>query len=309
MAYYKLYPSLFMDIDSKLPEDIAKHITYPKFLYDIQSEMYQKYHKIQEEVLYRSDDVWQIARFNTNSNTSTTGTKMESYYSSIKTVDSNTSKLGLVIPYTKYGRQNIISYLVGTYDVNSGYKLTLYKFSSDSNIVGPMQLNQQIEQDETILEPITALNTTGTRLLRNMIIVPIDNTLLYVEPIYQVRPNEARPNEQVIPTLAKVVVASGNKLAIGNNLEEALENLLSKEAVNIEIEDSDNEEDLIQDIIKANHNLQESNDNNDWEMMGQDIKKLQELILKLETFQNESANIVNNTTNDISNVIGNNVIL
>ena len=295
MAYYKLYPSLFMDLEASLPKDIAEHITYPELLYNIQAEVYQRYHKIQTEVLYRNDDVWQIARFNTSNSTLTSGTKMEPYYTMVKTVDDNMN-LGLVIPYTSYGKQNIISYLVGTYDVQGGSKLTLYKFENGSNIVGPAQLNQQIEQDETISKQIELLNKTGTKLLRSMIIVPIQDTLLYVEPIYQVK-----LNEEGVPTLAKVIVASGNKVAIGNTLEDALENLLSQEAVNIEIEDSDNEQDLIEAIIKANQNLQESSENNDWEMMGKDIQKLQELILKLEELHKEEYDeeIVNNVVNNV----------
>lgn len=293
MAYYKLYPSLFMNLEASIPEDIAEHITYPQLLYNIQAEVYQRYHKIQTEVLYRNDDVWDIARFNTSNSTLASGAKMKPYYTMVKTVDDDI-ELGLVIPYTSYGKQNIISYLVGTYDANGGSKLTLYKFENGSNVLGPAQLNEQIEQDETISAQIEALNKTGTKLLKSMIILPIEDTLLYVEPIYQVK-----LNEEGVPTLAKVVVASGNKVAMGDTVTEALENLLSKEAVNIEIEDSDNEKDLIEAIIKANQNLQESSENNDWEMMGKDIKKLQELILKLEELQKEE--YTQNNTNTIEN--------
>ena len=96
-----------------------------------------------------------------------------------------------------------------------------------------------------------------------MIIVPIKNTLLYVEPIYQTMLNESE-----VPVLKKVIVASGNKVAIGNSLSNALENLLSKYAVDIEVENTEDVEGLIEAIIKANENLTNSNNNNDWEMMG-----------------------------------------
>ena len=80
--------------------------------------------------------------------------------------------------------------------------------------------------------------------------MPIENTLLYVEPIYQTMLNESD-----VPILKKVVVASGNKVAIGDNLTKALENLLSKYAVDIEIENTDDMEGLIEAVIKANNNL------------------------------------------------------
>ena len=148
----------------------------------------------------------------------------------------------------------------------------------DSNVLGPMQLDNQIEQDELISSEIKSLNTTGTRVTKDMVVVPINDKLLYVESIYQTMLNE----ESKIPVLKKIVVASGNKVAIGNNLEEALANLLSKDASSIEVENTDDIDGLIDAIVKANKNLSESANNNDWELMGTDIKKLQTLINSLE---------------------------
>ena len=138
-----------------------------------------------------------------------------------------------------------------------------------------------------------------------MIIVPINNTLLYVEPIYQTMLNESD-----VPILKKVIVASGNKVAMADTLTKALENLLSTFAVDIEVENTDDIEGLIEAIIKANQNLTQSNTNNDWEMMGKDVKRLQDLITSLETMKkqedkkkeelektNPSTNNTVNTTN------------
>ena len=111
-----------------------------------------------------------------------------------------------------------------------------------------------------------------------MKIIPIDGTVLYVETIYQTMTNE--PNAPT--TLEKVIVASGTKVAIGDTLHEAIDNLLSQSAVNIDITNTDSIEGMIEAIINANKNLTESNDRNDWEMMGTDLKKLQELIDTLE---------------------------
>ena len=139
-----------------------------------------------------------------------------------------------------------------------------------------------------------------------MIVVPLENTVLYVEPIYQTKLNESK-----IPVLKKVVVSSGNKIAIGDTIQKALENLLSTYAVDIEIENTESLQGLIEAIIKANNNLTESNENDDWEMMGRDLKRLQELIKSLETMNEEQnkkeekqsnlntvnqTNSVNNTT-------------
>src|SRR5699024_11070059 len=85
-----------------------------------------------------------------------------------------------------------------------------------------------------------------------------------------------------IPLLKKVIVASGNKVAIGDTLRESLNNLLSQYAVDIEVENTEDIDGLIDAIIKANTNLKNSSSNNDWEMIGKDLSKLQDLINKLE---------------------------
>ncbi len=275
MAYRNIYESLFVDLDEEIPQDIANHFVYPEFLYKVQAEILKVYHNVKPDVLYRADDLWDIAKYNSVRTTKSTGTYMKPYYTMIKTEDGE--EFGLVQIYTPDEKQNLISYLVGSTE-NGNNHLELYKFSADSNIVGPMQLDKQIEEDEVIAKELEALNTTGTKLTKQMIVVPIDNTLLYVEPIYQTMLNESE-----VPVLKKIIVASGNKVAIGDTLTKALENLLSQYAVDIEVENTDDIKGLIEAIIKANHNLTDSNNNNDWEMVGKDIKRLQELITSLET--------------------------
>lgn len=275
MAYRNVYPTLFEELDEEIPQDISKHFIYPEYLYNVQAELLKIYHNVKPDVLYRTDDLWDFAKYNNTIITKSSGTELKPYYTMIKNDGEN--DVGLIQIYTPDSKQNLISYLVGTTE-NSSNKLKLYKYSQDSNILGPMQLDNQIEQDESISSEIKSLNTTGTRVTKDMVVVPINNTLLYVESIYQTMLNE----ESKIPMLKKVIVASGNKVAIGNNIEEALENLLSKEASNIEVENTEDIDGLIDSIIKANKNLSESTGNNDWELMGTDIKKLQSLINSLE---------------------------
>lgn len=285
MAYNNMYPDLFKE---DVPSDIAKHFTYPKYLYKVQAELLKTYHNAKADILYRADDIWDFAKYNNTQIAKSTGGILEPYYTMVKVGEKE--ELGLIQIYTPNGKQNLISYLVGTSD-NGRNKLMLYKFSEDSNVVGPMQLEKQIEQDEAISKEIETLNVTGTKVTKDMIVIPIGNTILYVEPIYQTKLNESK-----IPFLKKLVVSSGNKIAIGDTLEKALENLLSKYAVDIEIENTEDIEGLIEAIIKANNNLTESNQNDDWEMIGKDIKRLQELINSLEVMKEEQDK---NTANEL----------
>ena len=144
MAYNKMYPKLFSTQEENIPEDISKHFVYPKTLYNIQAKIAAVYHSIKPEVLYRGNDIWGIAKTGTSGKEE----KMESYYTMVKGTDGNNT-LGLVIPYTNYGKQNLVGYIIGTYE-NGKEVLRIYRFSSDSNVLGPIQLETQINQDERI---------------------------------------------------------------------------------------------------------------------------------------------------------------
>lgn len=277
-AYRNIYPDVFMPKEEEIPEDIQAHFVYPKLLYQVQAEVLARYHNVQPEVLYRGDDIWSIASKSVGKTSTKTGTEFEPYYTMVRTIDSEKAELGLVIPYSQFERQNIISYMVGTYSDNGEAKLKIYKFPTDSNILGPMQLDTQLEQTTSVAKEIENLNVNGTSITKNMSIIPIQNTLLYVVPIYQQYINES----DSLPTLKKVVVASGTKIAIGDTLASALTNLLSRQAEDIEIQNKDSVDDLISAIIKANHNLESSSENNDWELIGKDINSLQALIDRLE---------------------------
>lgn len=299
MAYYNLYEGLFVNKDTQIPEYISNQFIYPEFLYKIQAELITRYHDVQPDVLYRNDDVWSIATNNISKVSTKTGTEIEPYYTMVQTVEKSDPELGLVIPYTPYNKQNMLAYMVGTYE-NGQPQLKIYKYPSDSNVLGPMQLNTQLEQDERIASELESLNTTGTKITKYLIAVPIDNKILYIEPIYQQYINEA----DSVPTLKRVIAASGNKVAIGNTLKESLTNLVSQYAVDIEVENTDNVDDLIDAIIRANDNLKDSSQNGDWTMMGKDMDKLQTLIEQLnklveEQKKEEQENTINNTINTI----------
>ncbi len=307
MAYRNVYKTLFEDLDTEIPADIAQHFVYPKYLYNVQAKMLKTYHNVKPDVLYRIDDLWDFAKYNSTVISKSTGTILEPYYTTVNNGDGE--EVGLVQIYTPSSKQNLISYLVGTTN-GSNNVLKLYKFSEDSNILGPMQLDKQLEQDETISLAINALNTTGTKVTKDIVIVPVNNTLLYVESIYQTMLNE----EVKVPALKKIVVASGNKVAMGNNLKEALQNLLSKDASNIEVENTDDIDGVIDALVKANKNLSESTSNNDWELVGSDIKKVQGLIDTLEKLKEqedkkkEALEKENKQSNSINNVVEENII-
>lgn len=277
ITYENMYPGLFSK--TSIPSDISKHFVYPQFLYSVQAEMIGMYHDVSEDTLYRGDDIWKVSSSIINSK----NTNMVPYYTMLKAPNSNENEFGLVITFNKEKKQSITGYLVGTYK-DTKPELKLYKFNGKNSVPGIISLNNQIDQDTAISSELEILSTSGVKLIKNMMVIPIGDTLLYVEPVFQVNLNE---QEGAIPILKKVIVASGNTVAIGNNLEEALINLFSDYAVDFEFIDMEDIEDLVDAIIRANKNLSESMEAKNLEMIGKDLSRLENLINQLEIVRNK----------------------
>ena len=292
MAYRKMYPNVFEELDAKIPEDISQSFVYPKFLYDVQSTMIEEYHNIKSEVLYRGDDSWKKASYVAIQNNKDVNTTLDSYY----TMTEN-DNIGLIQMYSPNNKQNLIAYLVGINE-NGKNILKTFRLSSNEIILGLTQLDNKIMQDENMKGQIEKLNVTGAKINKNIMVVPVNKTLVYIEQIYQTKTNE---KEDGNPLLKKVIVSSGNKVAIGNSLKEALENIVSQEATNIDTNTTDDIDGTVQSIIKANKNLKNSLNSKNWEIIGSDIKALQELIDKLEIQKKKEEGTKNNTVSSSNN--------
>ena len=303
MAYRKVYPNIFENINTKIPEDISEKFVYPKFLYDIQASMLEEYHNTKSEVLYRGDDSWKKTSYVATQNNKTVNTTLDSYYTMVEG-----ENIGLIQMYSPNGKQSLTAYLTGTVEKGKN-KLKINKISSGESILGLTQLDIKISQDENMKAEIDALTVTGAKITKNIMVVPVENTIIYIEQIYQTKTNESDT-----PLLKKVVVASGNKMAIGNNLEESLENLVSQEATSIDINTTEDLNGIIESIIKANKNLSNSMNSKNWELIGSDINALQGLIDTLEVQhkkdkeKNKADTNINNNTSINDNIIQNNAI-
>ena len=303
MAYRKVYPNIFENINTKIPEDISEKFVYPKFLYDIQASMLEEYHNTKSEVLYRGDDSWKKTSYVATHNNKTVNTTLDSYYTMVEG-----ENIGLIQMYSPNGKQSLTAYLTGTVEKGKN-KLKINKISSGESILGLTQLDSKISQDENMKAEIDALTVTGAKITKNIMVVPVENTIIYIEQIYQTKTNESDT-----PLLKKVVVASGNKMAIGNNLEESLENLVSQEATSFDINTTEDLNGIIESIIKANKNLSNSMNSKNWELIGSDINALQGLIDTLEEQhkkdkeKNKADTNINNNTIINDNTIQNNAI-
>ncbi|WP_392531687.1 UPF0182 family protein [Nostoc sp. C117] len=218
-SWSRIFPNTFKPL-SAMPITLRNHIRYPVDFFKIQSERLMTYHMTDPQVFYNREDQWQIP----NEIYDSEARPVEPYYliTSLPTVPFE--EFILFLPYTPKQRSNLIAWLAARSDsVNYG-KLLLYIFPKERLIYGPEQIEARINQDPVISQQISLWNRQGSRAIQgNLLIIPIEQSLLYVEPIYL----EATQNS--LPTLVRVVVAYENRIVMAQTLEQALQGIFQPE--------------------------------------------------------------------------------
>jgi uncharacterized membrane protein (UPF0182 family) len=172
------------------------------------------------QVFYNREDQWQIP----NEIYGNESRKVEPYYLITSLPNVPFAEFILLLPYTPKERTNLIAWLAARSDGQNYGKLLLYNFPKERLIYGPEQIEARINQDPIISQQISLWNRQGSRVIQgNLLIVPIEQSLLYVEPIYL----EATQNS--LPTLVRVVVAYENRIIMAQTLEQALQEIFQPE--------------------------------------------------------------------------------
>jgi uncharacterized membrane protein (UPF0182 family) len=172
------------------------------------------------QVFYNREDQWQIP----NEIYGNESRKVEPYYLITSLPNVSFEEFILLLPYTPKQRTNLIAWLAARSDGENYGKLVLYNFPKERLIYGQEQIEARINQDPVISQQISLWNRQGSRVIQgNLLIVPIEQSLLYVEPIYL----EATQNS--LPTLVRVVVAYENRIIMAPTLEQALQGIFQPE--------------------------------------------------------------------------------
>ena len=274
----KTYPTLFKNYN-ELSENIKRQMKYPQYLFDIQAKVLTTYHNSDVDNIYRADDRWEVAEVSGSGERSST-----SMYTVLKT--ENDLKQSIITTYTPEKRKNIVSYLVGQSE-NGVNKLTMYRYNEKSELSLSF-IDTQIEKDPKVQKELRELTTLGTELKTVRILLPYENTTLYIKTIYQVF-----LNEDSVPVLKKVIVANKGKVGIGNTLKEAMQRMLTENAIDIDVRDLANEDELKDAIIKQNKTLKDVIKQGDFEYTGKDIQKLIKLVDQLEEVSKEKKKTTN----------------
>ena len=235
----KVYPKLFKD-GEEMPEELKKHIRYPDNLFRIQAQIYTRYHMNNVKVFYQQEDMWDIAHeiYGTDEQ------EMTSNYYIVKLPGEENAEFINEIPFTPKSKQNMTAVMIARNDGDNYGKLVLYKMPKSKTVYGPMQIEAQIDQNTKISQDFTLWSNAGSKYFRgNMFVVPVNDSLLYIEPVYLEASNSA------IPEMKRVIVMYNDRIAYEPTLGDCLEDLfgVSGGTVTSETAKQDGAEDVIDD--------------------------------------------------------------
>jgi len=208
-----IFPGLFKPL-SAMPVNLRTHMRYPLDFFAIQSERLMTYHMTDTQVFYNREDEWKIP----TEVYADESRLVEPYYLITSLPAVPFEEFILLLPYTPRQRNNLIAWLAARSDGDNYGRLLLYQFPKQLLVYGPEQIEARINQDPVISQQISLWNRQGSRAIQgNLLVIPIERSLLYVEPIY------LEATQESLPTLVRVIVAYENRIVMAESLEQALE--------------------------------------------------------------------------------------
>jgi uncharacterized protein len=218
VTYQHIFPSLFKPF-AAMPQNLQKHIRYPEDLFQIQARLYQAYHMEAADVFYNREDLWEFPRQPGDAGTRV----MAPYYIIMRLPEEPQAEFFLMLPMVPSRRDNMIAWLAARCDPPDYGKLIVYEFPKEKLVYGPFQIEARINQNTDISQQLTLWNQLGSRVIRgNLLVIPIENSLLYVSPLY------LRAVEGHLPELKRVIAAYGEHVVMKETLAEALSALFTE---------------------------------------------------------------------------------
>ncbi|MBN2004142.1 MAG: UPF0182 family protein [Anaerolineae bacterium] len=216
-AYARIFPELFRPIE-EMPQVLRDHWRYPEALFRVQTQMYATYHMRDPQVFYNREDLWDFPR----DIIETMQGPMEPYYVLMQTPGSESLEFVLIRPYVPNGKQNMVAWLYADCDGEDYGQMEAFKLPKDRLIYGPQQIEARVNQDTTISQQLTLWDQRGSQILRgNLLVIPIKDTFLYIEPLYL----EAETAGQ-LPEFKRIIAAYNERVVMEPTLDKALTQLL-----------------------------------------------------------------------------------
>lgn len=281
-TYSKIFPDLYQPLTS-MPDSLRAHIRYPVDMFQIQAVMYQTFHMTDPYVFYNKEDLWIIP----NEIVEDKPQQVEPYYLIMNLPGQSEAEYILMLPYTPKSRPNMVAWMAARMDGEHYGKMLVFNFPKQETIYGPEQIEARINQNTEIAQQITLWSQRGSRVYRgNLLVIPMSNSILYVEPLYLQAENGR------IPELKRVIASFGNRIVMEPTLEQALLKLFGDKQLPVESGTTKPPGDQpvpassLTDLAKsareyydrAEQRLREG----DWAGYGENVNKLNEIIRQIE---------------------------
>ena len=284
-AYAQAFPDLFRPVAEMDPKLVA-HWRYPEGLFRIQAAQFQTFHMTDPQVFYNQEDLWTWAE------EVVTGerVRVEPYYVNMRLPDEADTEFVLMLPFTPSTKQNMIAWLYARNDGEHYGELGVYKFPKQRLVYGPMQVESRIDQDPTISQQLSLWNQRGSQVIRgNLLVIPIDEAILHVEPIY------LQAEASQLPELRRVIVAYGNRIAMEETLAEGLARVMGEGPVVEEpsipeapaLAAGSDTEALILQADAHYRAAQDCLENGDWTCYGNEMDSLEQVLEALVAITQE----------------------
>ena len=222
-AWEGVFPGLFKPI-SEMPLDIRGdatnpgHLRYPEDIFNVQTSQFSKYHVTDPSVFYQGNDVWSLPpSADTGGSTGTQQLGLQAYYLQMHIPGTTNPEFVLLQPMVPQNRQNMIAWVAAHNDPSSYGQVSVFDFPRQSNVFGPQQVEALIAQNKDISQQITLWGQVGSNVvLGNLLVIPLQNSLMYVEPVY------LKASSNGLPVFQKVIVGTQTQIVWGNTLQDAL---------------------------------------------------------------------------------------
>ncbi|MBN1658931.1 MAG: UPF0182 family protein [Anaerolineae bacterium] len=222
-TYAAIFRDLFRPVD-EMPAELVAHWRYPESMFRIQAAKFQRFHMSDPQVFYNQEDLWawpeEVA--------SGERTAIEPYYVIMQLPHGTGPEFVLMLPYTPSGKQNMIAWLYARNDGEQYGEMGVYQFPKQQLVYGPMQVESRIDQDPFISQQLSLWNQRGSQVIRgNLLVIPLDQAVLYVEPIY------LQAEASQLPELRRVVVAYGNRIVMEETLAQGLARVVAGAPIDV----------------------------------------------------------------------------
>ncbi|MGM9552107.1 MAG: UPF0182 family protein [Clostridia bacterium] len=262
MTYDKIYPGVFEK--GGLPKDLQSHIRYPEYIFNLQSEVYLRYHMNDPEIFYSNSDLWMRAKEKYRGENAV---DVQPYYNllSVEDFGRDGAQLVLMMPFVPANKENLVGWLAA----DSYGNLISYKFPSGRTVYGTLHIENRIDADADISKELSLWNQGGSQVLRgNVLVIPIADSIIYVEPVYITTSNNA-----AVPEVKRIIVSYGDQIVMRETLDECFNVLFGSDAsgeVTPPVTNTDVEiaQSAAEKVIEAYDKMQSAFKNGDWSAFG-----------------------------------------